>query len=144
MAGPIGAAITPVPVPPEERGRRARAVLAGPRGYYGLGAGGRDPSAALPWGAYQPRASDPLYRVKLRAQLGKVWCDCLAPVADSEWAAAGTSGWTDEDAIVDITIAADGAAGRHVVDFERQRARVKLVVTNPGTAVLSPTSPELP
>jgi hypothetical protein len=72
---------TPEPVGPAERERRAMAALQGPRGYYGLGAGGRDPAAALPWGSYQARKGENPARVKLRTAAGKVWCDCSGAVS---------------------------------------------------------------
>lgn len=99
MPGPIGFALeiarragsavgalarkpgTPTPVPPEERAQRAARALAGLRGYYGLGAGGRDPSAALPWGAYQPRKGEAADQVERRRGLGPVWCDCSGAVS---------------------------------------------------------------
>lgn len=97
MSGPIGAAVawlrdgftrlvlrkpgTPVPVAPTERQRRAQAALEGPRGYYGLGSGGRDPSAALPWGGYQTRDGDDPAKVAHRKSLGAVFCDCSGAIA---------------------------------------------------------------
>lgn len=72
---------TPEPVPPAERERRALAALAGPAGRYGLGAGGRDPKSALPWGSYQARKGEDPAQAKRRSALGPVWCDCSGAVA---------------------------------------------------------------
>lgn len=62
------------------------------------------------------------------------------PVTASTFYAAtgGTSGWTDESAITDVTINASAGAYAigHVCDFERSGARVKLVVTTEGVCTL--------
>ena len=72
---------TPVPVAPAERERRAMAAINGPRGYYGLGAGGRDPSAPLPWGPYQARPGEDPVRTRQRRSLNAAWCDCSGAVS---------------------------------------------------------------
>ena len=72
---------TPEPVSPAERERRARAAeLAGPC-RYGLGAGGRDPAAPVPWGEYQPRKGEDADQVRRRRALGRTWLDCSGWVA---------------------------------------------------------------
>lgn len=60
----------------------------------------------------------------------------------SDYAATGTVGWTDEATITDVAIAAASTsfALGHVVDYERGRARVKLVVTTPGVCTFYPTT----
>jgi hypothetical protein len=72
---------TPVPVSPAEREQRAMACLRGTPGRYGLGAGGRDPKAPLPWGTYQARKGEDAEQVKRRTKLGAVWCDCSGGVS---------------------------------------------------------------
>jgi hypothetical protein len=61
--------------------------------------------------------------------------------AATDHAATGTGGWTDESAITDVAIAAASTsfALGHVVEFERSRARVKLVVATPGVCTFYPT-----
>lgn len=66
----------PAPLPPGARAERVRAALAGPPGYYGLGCGGEDPAAPLPWGRYRPRRGEDPARVRVRTAAGKVWLDC--------------------------------------------------------------------
>lgn len=64
--------------------------------------------------------------------------------AATDYAATGTGGWTDESAITDVAITAGTTSWSlgHVVDYERARARVKLVVTTGGTCTLYPTIKE--
>lgn len=59
----------------------------------------------------------------------------------SDYAATGTVGWTDEATITDVAIAAASTsfALGHVVDYERGRARVKLVVATAGVCTFYPT-----
>ena len=59
----------------------------------------------------------------------------------SNHGATGTGGWTDESAITDVAITAGTTsfALGHVVDYERSRARVKLVVSTPGVCTFYPT-----
>ena len=71
----------PDPLPADLRRARAERVLAGPAGRYGLGAGGRDPLAALPWGAYQARRGESPARVRERRAAGPVWLDCSGAVS---------------------------------------------------------------
>jgi hypothetical protein len=63
--------------------------------------------------------------------------------AATDYAATGTGGWTDESAITDVSITAASTsfALGHVTDFERGRARVKLVVSTPGVVAFHPTIP---
>lgn len=64
------------------------------------------------------------------------------PMTDArKYAATGTSGWTDESAIADVSITAgaDTFALGHVLDFERSGARVKLVVATAGVCTFYPT-----
>lgn len=72
---------TPEPVSPAERARRGDAARKGPRGYYGLGCGGTDPKAPLPWGTYQARPGEDAARVKVRRSVGALWCDCSGFIA---------------------------------------------------------------
>lgn len=53
-----------------------RALSCEGTGLYGLGSGGRDPSAPSPLGEYQPRRGEDPRQVAARRKLGKVWCDC--------------------------------------------------------------------
>ena len=72
---------TPEPVSPAEREQRATAAEhAGPC-RYGLGAGGRDPRAVVPWGEYQARAGEDAAQVKRRRALGRIWLDCSGAMA---------------------------------------------------------------
>ena len=59
----------------------------------------------------------------------------------ADYVATGTGGWTDESVITDVAITAGPTsfALGHVVDFERSRARVKLVVSTPGVCTFYPT-----
>ena len=59
----------------------------------------------------------------------------------TDYAAVNTVGWTDESAVTDVAIAAGTTsfALGHVVEFERGRARVKLVVATPGVCSFYPT-----
>lgn len=61
----------------------------------------------------------------------------------SDYVATGTGGWTDESAITDVSITAASTSFSlgHVTDFERGRARVKLVVSTPGVVAFHPTIP---
>lgn len=61
--------------------------------------------------------------------------------AATDYAATGTGGWTDESAITDVAMTAGTTSWAlgHVVDFERARARVKLVVTTGGVITFYPT-----
>lgn len=75
LAATAAAVVEPASV---RRARRALALLVA---RYGLGCGGRDPRAADPLGPYQARAGEAADRVRGRAALGRVWCDCSGFVA---------------------------------------------------------------
>lgn len=111
LAAPAVAALTkrkpgtPTPCSAAETRRRIDAVLAGPRGYYGLGAGGYNPAAALPWGDYQARAGEDPARVKVRRAQRMAWCDCSGftswAIGISRHAPGAISGdWISCDAMV--------------------------------------------
>ena len=66
---------------PAERERRAAAAEAAGPCLYGLGAGGRDPAAPVPWGAYQARKGEPADQVARRRARGPIWLDCSGAIA---------------------------------------------------------------
>lgn len=103
-------------------------------GLYGLGSGGRDPSAPSPLGEYQPRRGEDPRQVAARRKLGKVWCDCSGFLAFA-WSEPRKDSDDGADEIAGDWIYTDALA-RDALGPQRFARRVAIADVRPGDALV--------
>ena len=103
-------------------------------GLYGLGSGGRDPSAPSPLGEYQPRRGEDPRQVAARRKLGKVWCDCSGFLAFA-WSEPRKDSDDGDDEIAGDWIYTDALA-RDALGPQRFARRVAIADVRPGDALV--------